>query len=377
MADPTNNDGLGGSDSSGMNESGNSFLLDEFIEIGSGASNVDELEGAQVSRTSSVSKSNGRVKTGSRWILEGATVEDTFRGGPVCLSIIAKLGCHTFQHNFLFNVAIFLKRKYPENWEEVMRWCNFYILKPAGNMEKLESLIKDFGRRDYEYRCKDEPICGFCHSRICRLEPYGVGSGNGDAAKMELGLTKINRIPILWIVGSERMRMTGDDLLDQRKFRGKCMEYGHPFPDWFKRFEWDEVLRRNIESAVMVEPFVLFKTSIDQLEMLTQFFGRHIPHMVRAKGAEYLTGECGDVVRVRLEEGRIYFKWEKMKFWCERVLGSVRKDVEGMRLYLENHGRYNSRTEGRGWYRSTISVPISLFEEGLLEEWLRPDVRGE
>jgi hypothetical protein len=43
-----------------------------------------------------------------------------------------------------------------------------------------------------------------------------------------------------------------------------------------------------------------------------------------------------------------------------------------MKVFLENHGKYNGRTEGRGWYRSTLSVPTNLFEEEILEEWLRP-----
>jgi hypothetical protein len=239
-------------------------------------------------------------------------------------------------------------------------------------MEKLEALIKDFRRRDYEYRCKDEPICGFCHSRGCRLEPYGVGSGNGDAAKMELGLTKVNRIPIIWLMGETRIRLSSDDLLDIKKFRIRCLENDKPFPDKIKQPDWDEVVRRNVDAAVMVEPSVLFKTNVDQLEMLKAFFGRHIPHMVRARGEEFLAGRCGEVVRVKLEEGRIYFKWEKMKYWCERVLGSFRKEIEEMKVFLENNSKFHGRTEGKGWYRSTQSLHINLFEEEILEEWLRP-----
>jgi hypothetical protein len=381
MADPKDptDDGLpgyDGPDSSFMNESGGSFLLDEFVDM---ADSREADTGALVGRGTgrALVKTNGsagssRQRSTSRWVLEGATIEDTFKGGPVCLSILAKLGVQTFQHNFLFNVAIFFKRKYPENWEEAMRWCNFFVLKPSGNMEKLEAIIKDFGRRDYEYRCKDEPICGFCHSRVCRLEPYGVGSGNGDAAKMELGLTKINRIPIIWLMGEARIRITSEDLLDVRRLRVRCLENGKPFPDRIKQTEWDEVVRRNIDSAVVMEPSVLFKTCIDQLEMLEAFFGRHIPHMVRARGEEYLAGRVGEAVRVRLEEGRIYFKWEKMKWWCERVLHSSKKDIDGLRVYVEDNGKFHSRTEGKGWFRSTHSTPINLFEEGILEGWLRP-----
>ena len=75
----------------------------------------------------------------------GATVQDVFKGGPYCLSLLAQLDSFTHHHNFLFMCTIFLKRKYPENWDEALRWVNYSVLRPAG-------YVNSFGYINKRYR---------------------------------------------------------------------------------------------------------------------------------------------------------------------------------------------------------------------------------
>ena len=123
--------------------------------------------------------------------------------------------------------TIFLKRKYPENWDEALRWVNYSVLRPAGDKTHLEELIKDIKRHDqrnYHYQCKEEPVCGRCNARACRLEPYGVGNDQ-HPERVDFGITVLKTVPVVYFVGEARMQLTADELYNQQRFHIKCMEH--------------------------------------------------------------------------------------------------------------------------------------------------------
>jgi hypothetical protein len=331
-------------------------------------------------------KANGKRHPKGRWQAEETwrdTVEATFWDGPICLWHIALNKSKDNQHYFLLNVASFVRRKYPENWDEALSWVNFNVLSPTGNADRLREMINNLkSRKDYgyEYTCKSEPICSHCHARACRKQPFGVGTGNGVMDHWEWGLTIVNSEPRRFFINIADTRVCFDasDILTEHKFSERCMAYGIPIPPMMSKKEWLNLVNKNIEDATIVEPSVLYKPNVSELLALRRFFSTIIPSMVRAKGEEYLSGKVDERVRVKSKEERIYFKWEALLSFCERALQYTKRDIDALRAYVDKSCEWHDRTESKGrWYRSSWSIRFDQFDPDELRRWLNPDIVEE
>jgi hypothetical protein len=322
-------------------------------------------------------------KSNGLFVAERATIEDTFKGGPPCLMMLAKLKVHSGQqHDFLFECGTFLKKKYPDNWPEAMQWVNVTILVPPGDTEKLNEIIKDhrkhIGAYAYEYRCHVQPMESYCYSTACSRLPYGVGNGKNKPDFYELGLSYVNRVPRIYFanVGDKRISLDAAILMNINAFRVKCVENGADFPDRKKGPEWDLIVRKAIENATMVEPTEVMRTDAHELEIIQTFFDITVYNSVRSGGEEYLTGggRNDDPIRVIVSEKQFYFKWLKLQRFCRLKYRDT--DVERLRTYVENHCTYHGKERGSGtrlWYRCTYSIPFDRFDEEVVDHWLNPD----
>lgn len=365
----------------GMDYSGNPLTLEEYIKLcEKSLVSRDQLAShvtAQDQTKSEASAKTRKTHGGGKWVVEEsveATITAMFCNGPTCQWDIARQRSTVFQHNFLFNVAIFLKRKYSENWPEALAWVNYNVLSPPGDAERLKDLVRDITKKDYEYRCKDEPICSHCNPYACRNMRFGVGSSLGMEDR-ELAMVIWNSDPQTFVlnVGERRVHFTAQELVKMEIYRIKCLESGADIPPKMKQEDWDRRINNAKHDALVVDPPDLLRTDANEIEVLQSFFSIHVPSMVRTLGNEFLAGRVGDSVRVRMEERRFYLKWQALMNFCRRALSMHDKELTRLRLFLAMKGESHSRTDGRDWYRSTWSVPMSMFDVSILDRWFDPE----
>jgi hypothetical protein len=370
----------------GMTETGNAITMEEYL-IQAEKKRISLADFTKYlkddSTTNRAQSNQTNYKSNGLFVPERATVEDTFKGGPPCLMTLAKMKVHSgSQHSFLFECGTFLKKKYPDNWSEAMKWINMVVLVPPGDTDKLKEIIDDHrkhvGPHAYEFRCHDQPMESYCYSMLCARAPYGVGNGKNKPDFYELGLSYINRVPRIWTanVGGKRVSLSTHELFNVNSFREKCAEYGADFPSRMKAADWDLIVRKAIENATSVEPTEVMKTDAFELEMLQTFFDTNIFNSVRSMGEEYLNGggRNDDSVRMIQSEGQIYWKWLKLQRFCR--LKYKDSDVDRLRWYVENRCKYHGKERGAGtraWYRCTYSIGFDMFDEEIVGHWLNPD----
>jgi hypothetical protein len=357
-----------------MTDSGNLMEIDEAMEYCK-SKRITREQFVNLFAADKAADENGKrnskrhpdrifASEGDKWDI----VDEIFHDGPVCLRVLSRRGVGQGQQNyFLSHSATFLKRKY-ENWEVALGWVNYNVLNPPGDHEKLGDMIKRWGKHKYEYQCKDEPMAGCCDAEACRHKRFGVGpNGNGSAGYPEFGLTIIEGSRVMFCnIGSKRVQLTENDLLYSKNIQAKYLEMREHIPPLMKNEEHRAFVNRAMENATVVGAMALQRVNAPELEKLAGWFARRVPAWIKRGEPDDKT----DVVRVKVEEQRIYFKWVPLSDHLRQRYGD--REVKALRAYLGEVSQ--EHREGRGhWWRYTYSVQFGLFEPEELQRWLNPE----
>ena len=95
--------------------------------------------------------------------------DDLLKGSPPCLKMLAKEGIpNGKRNNAMYNFGIYCKKRFPDTWDTEIFEYNKKFCQPPLDKKEMDVLIKSITGKDYQYKCKDEPIVSFCNSFIIR-----------------------------------------------------------------------------------------------------------------------------------------------------------------------------------------------------------------
>jgi len=185
---------------------------------------------------------------------------EIFPDGPPCLNKLASQGfSEGSRNNALFNIAIYCKQAYPDNWEKMVDEYNTKYMKPAplGSGE-VQQLIKSIGKKGYDkYRCKLPPIESVCNSGLCRTKKFGVGYDEEQVPQLG-NLTKYASRPPQWFlnVGDSRIELKTEQLYSSALFALACLDQANLIIPVVKPKDWKQVyLKPLIENGLQeIEP---------------------------------------------------------------------------------------------------------------------------
>jgi hypothetical protein len=121
---------------------------------------------------------------------------------------------------------------------------------PLGAQEVL-TIGKQLKRKDYFYRCNDQPIASHCNSPLCRTRKHGIGANGGTP--LFSNLTKQDSDPPIWFLDVEggRLELETDDLLNQNRFQRKCMDALNKIPPKVKENVWRQIIQQLLDSLTL------------------------------------------------------------------------------------------------------------------------------
>ena len=173
--------------------------------------------------------------------------------GPPCLQVLLEQGFpEGTRNNGLFNVGVYLKKSDPENWEtEIEEYNRKYVHPPLPAQEVL-TLISTLKKKDYNYKCSDEPIKSYCNVSKCRLCKFGVGGGN--TMPTFSSLSKLDTKPPLWFlsINDKRLELNTEQLQNQLKFQRACMELLNMMPPRMNDRAWQNLIQTLMDSGMEV-----------------------------------------------------------------------------------------------------------------------------
>jgi hypothetical protein len=157
-------------------------------------------------------------------ISEIDNTDDLLKGAPPCLQTILKDGMPEGGRNdMMYNIGVYLKKRFPNEWESKMYIYNEQYMKPPLKHPEMTKSIESLGKKDYLYKCKLEPIVSFCNSKVCSKREFGVGD---NVPPPEItGISKYPSDPPLYFVNIDGDSVEVDDITlhDPEKFSVACM----------------------------------------------------------------------------------------------------------------------------------------------------------
>ena len=210
--------------------------------------------------------------------------ESPIKDGPPCLQALCAQGFpEGTRNNGLFNIAVYLKRATPGSWEDKLVEYNFkYVAPPLPNNE-VQLVLKQANKKDYNYKCKDAPLNGFCNSGLCRTRKFGIGAHSPDAPQIA-SLSKYASEPPLWFldVNGKRIEIETEALYNQAAFQKACLEKINVVPPTLRKQDWENLLNALLKEMVETEQITEASEDTSLTGRFTDLLEEFCAHMQQA-----------------------------------------------------------------------------------------------
>jgi hypothetical protein len=222
---------------------------------------------------------------------------------PPCLVTLANGGIPEGQrNNTMFNLAIYARKRWPGEWEEKVPELNASFVSPPLSSSEVSEMIKNVGKKEYNYTCKQEPICSVCQRSVCKNRAYGVNVQQ-QADTFGLLFENVVRLQVQPVVyfadyAGKRVSITSKHITNQASLRQSLVEQANVAPPRMNGRAFDTLTNSFLAKALIVE--APLQTASDQRirYQLAQYCGREAPNRhwrSLSKGGS------------RKHEGRVYF----------------------------------------------------------------------
>jgi hypothetical protein len=182
--------------------------------------------------------------------------EDILKDGPPCLNHLMSMGFPSGTRNSgLFNIAVYCRKAFGDEWEAHVQEYNGKYMQPPLEPSEVSGILKSAAKKDFNFTCKQAPICNYCNMPKCRARKYGIGMQNMGMPKFGT-LTKLKSEPPVWFLEVEdggRLELTTDDLQNPRYFQNKCMEILNIMPAVPKIDVWQEIVQELLKDVCEVD----------------------------------------------------------------------------------------------------------------------------
>jgi hypothetical protein len=298
--------------------------------------------------------------------------EGEFSDGPPCIQqLAADKVTEGGRNNALYQMAVYAKLKHGDGFADHVVQYNSQFFDPPIPHSEVTTIIKSVGRKDYWYKCKDQPCASVCKRSTCLTRPYGLGEGHSGGARLEYGgLVKQvvvdhsgaetqDQPTYYWTVNGVMITFTMEDLLNQERFRRRIAEKLNTLPMPLRKNEWNDLINEKLSAIDIVQaPF--------EAGMYGQFISVLDDFLREFSKAKRWDGLLTGLVYISDEDGtrRAYFRWQDLRDHMDRRKfgGLSNKEVWAcMRQYRDaQSGERKVKSISLRWW--SVTVPDDLLQ---------------
>lgn len=314
--------------------------------------------------------------------LENLTLktDEYFEEGPPCLNYIARNVPDSKGDTFMFNVAVYLKLKYGEEFASYLDEINQDLLEQPLSSRAVADKAKSLGKKDYFYQCKVDPLCGFCDKSLCKTKKYGIGS-NSVSLPQFAELRKLDTAPPVWyldVVHEGRtftLELETKDLQVPRNFQLRCMEKANFMPSLPAQDTWLSTVNNLMQEVITIEVQKFSDDYGEVLTLLRQFCTQNARCLAKDELDQRHAPYHDE------EQGRILFTSKAFMDFLKRnnYTGLPKNKIQGL---LRNSAELDYKTDffqigGRKIYYISIKEYITSDENYKLPQALDSDINKD
>lgn len=187
----------------------------------------------------------------------------SFEQGPPCLETLQKTGMPPGTRNLgLYNVAVYYRKADPENWKDLVQAYNQKYLSEPLTAKDVDTITKSVARKEYQYKCKEDPIHSVCESELCKTRLYGIKTAEerlkDKAARIDIPIERLIKYttdPVTWgmVIGQNIINVSSAELLCYQNLRKYLLDSLTIVPPALKADVWEVKLKQLVETAEVVD----------------------------------------------------------------------------------------------------------------------------
>jgi len=274
-------------------------------------------------------------------------VDQKLAEGPPCLQALIRHGFpEGTRNNGLFNLGVYLRKAFPDDWEKKILEYNQALMDPPLSLNEVNIVAEQIKKKDYQYKCADQPVCNFCNRDLCRSRKHGVGGGANTPTVANL--RKYDSEPPLWFldVNGSPVELDTAALQKQDRFQILCMEQINYMPRTVAKPAWEAQMNLLLTSMVDTEGAVI--STSDDTSIRGQFYDlleEFSTHMQSALDREEIllrrpwTNEDEHRTYFRLKDLEAYLKRNKFFEYKSNKIAQRLRDIDGHAEQLKIKGR--------------------------------------
>lgn len=192
------------------------------------------------------------------------SVEEYMQGPPCLEAMILNKVDSGSRNTAAFQAAVYLKRAYSEDWRMRLDTFNRSAFSDPLAPRELRTIIGSVGKKDYQYKCREEPCKSFCQKDMCKKRDFGITDRDSAANEIPLidSVVKVIASPVRWevVIKGALVEVPTDRLFNYELFRQAVAEKLHLVLPRIKPQEWDVYL-----AEMMTKVTVRQETTLDDL----------------------------------------------------------------------------------------------------------------
>ena len=181
--------------------------------------------------------------------------------GPPCIATLMSQGIpEGGRDNTLYQYAVYAKKKWPEQWQDKVDEFNHKYMERPLSSSQVQKTINQHEKKDYQYKCKDQPMCSVCSPIQCRAKQYGIGNSFQHQVS---DLTKFESDESTWFlnIDGRRLKLSTEQLYDQHRFRKACLNEINILPNIMRPNDWDNRIQSLLQVVEVIQmPHEITKT---------------------------------------------------------------------------------------------------------------------
>ena len=182
--------------------------------------------------------------------------ETPYSDGPPCIELMMQNKVtEGGRNNALFHYGVYAKSKWPENWKtKIMLFNDSAMAQPLSDTE-INIITKQHEKKDWGYKCNDQPMCSLCDKKLCKTRKFGIGQEITFPNLTDLQVVALEEPYYYMNVDGDRLYLdSAKHLTNQSLFQEECVKQLRLNPPTLKTNDWKKLTNILLTNAEITEP---------------------------------------------------------------------------------------------------------------------------